>query len=144
MIRILKLAPGLLLGAVFSTAIAADLPRSTAPADAEVYIVSPRDGARICGPVRVVFGLRGMGVAPAGMERAGTGHHHLLINTPLPPAGLPVPSDEHHRHFGNGQTETLLELPPGEYTLQLLLADHLHIPHEPPVVSPRITITVEE
>ena len=85
-----------------------------------------------------------MGVAPAGVERPDTGHHHLLIDVDtLPAAGMPIPTDDKHRHFGGGQTETTLELAPGRHTLQLLLADHAHTPHNPPVVSERITITVE-
>jgi len=83
-----------------------------------------------------------MGVAPAGIDKAGTGHHHLLIDTELPPLGLPIPNDDQHRHFGGGQTETQVELPPGEHTLQLILGDDRHVPHDPPVVSEIITITV--
>jgi hypothetical protein len=83
-----------------------------------------------------------MGVAPAGVEKAGTGHHHLIVDAGLPPLGLPVPANEHYRHFGMGQTEVSLELAPGKHTLQLLLADQNHIPHDPPVVSERITINV--
>jgi hypothetical protein len=108
------------------------------------YIVSPVDGAQVSGPVTVVFGLKAMGVAPAGVERAGTGHHHLLVDVNgLPDLGQPIPADDHHRHFGAGQTEVTLELAPGTHTLQLLLADHAHVPHDPPVVSQRITITVK-
>lgn len=110
----------------------------------ELYFVAPADGAVVKGPVHVVFGLRGLGVAPAGVERPNTGHHHLIIDAPLPPAGQPIPADARHVHFGGGQTETMLELPPGEHTLQLLLGDHLHVPLEPAVVSKKITITVEE
>lgn len=114
-----------------------------APAGAKVYIISPADGAKVTSPVHVQFGLSGMGVAPSGVEYPDTGHHHLLINVEqLPPANLPIPADEGHRHFGKGQTEAMLELPPGEYTLQLLLGDHLHIPHNPPVASEKIRITV--
>ena len=111
---------------------------------AAAYIISPVNGATVGNPVTVRFGLRGMGVAPAGVERPDTGHHHLLIDVdPLPAAGMPIPTDDKHRHFGGGQTETTLELAPGRHTLQLLLADHAHTPHNPPVVSERITITVE-
>lgn len=109
----------------------------------ELYFVSPADGAVVKGEVHVVFGLRGLGVAPAGVDRPDTGHHHLIINAPLPPAGQPIPADANHVHFGGGQTETKIELPPGEHTLQLLLGDHLHVPLNPAVVSKRITITVE-
>ena len=112
--------------------------------DATAYIISPADGATVSNPVTVRFGLRGMGVAPAGVERPDTGHHHLLIDLDaLPPAGVPMPMDDQHRHFGGGQTEVTLELAPGKHTLQLLLGDHMHVPHNPPVVSERITITVE-
>ncbi len=126
---------------------AGGLPRSEAPADAEVYIQSPADGAEVTSPFTVRFGLRGMGVAPAGVQQENTGHHHVLIDVPeedMPPMSTPLPSTDNIVHFGGGQTQTQLELPPGEHTLQLVLGDHLHIPHEPPVVSERITITVTE
>ena len=119
------------------------MPRSAPPAGASVYIVSPANGATVSNPVRVVFGLKGMGVVPAGIERDGAGHHHLLVDTDLPPLNLPVPADDRHIHFGGGQTETELTLSPGSHTLQLLLGDHLHVPHDPPVVSARVTITVQ-
>lgn len=110
----------------------------------KAYIVSPEDGAVVETPVHVVFGLQGIGVAPAGVDHKGTGHHHLLVDVDeLPPAGEPIPTDERHRHFGGGQTETTLELEPGEHTLQLLLGDFAHRPHDPPVKSERITITVK-
>ena len=117
--------------------------RTPRPADAELYIISPTDGATVKSPVTVRFGLRGMGVAPAGVRAQSTGHHHLLIDAELPPAGLPVPADANHVHFGAGQTETTLELEPGTHTLQLLLGDHNHVPHDPPLASEQITITVE-
>lgn len=123
-------------------AVVAQIPRSPSPDGAQVYIVSPQDGATVSSPVRVVFGLRGMGVAPAGVNKANTGHHHLLIDTEAPPLDRPIPADEHHKHFGGGQTETLIELEPGQHSLQLILADYLHIPHDPAVCSERITITV--
>lgn len=111
---------------------------------AQAYIISPADGAEVSSPFIVQFGLRGMGIAPAGIDFAGTGHHHLLVDVEeLPPEGKPIPADERHLHFGKGQTETELSLPPGKHTLQLLLGDHLHTPQEPPVVSPKITITVK-
>lgn len=106
------------------------------------YIISPENGATVSSPVTVRFGLKGMGVAPAGVERGNTGHHHLLIDTELPPLTKPVPTDGHHRHFGGGQTEATVELNPGKHTLQLLLGDHFHVPHTPPVVSEKVTITV--
>jgi hypothetical protein len=117
--------------------------RTPSPKGAHVYIVTPVDGAIVHSPVHVVFGLSGMGVAPAGVEHPGTGHHHLLVDTGLPPLSGPIPKDDNHLHFGNGQTETDLPLAPGKHTLQLLLGDHLHVPHDPPVFSAQITITVE-
>lgn len=119
------------------------LTRSAAPAGASAYIISPADGATVTSPVRVVFGLRGMGVVPAGIERAEAGHHHLLVDTDPPPFDAPIPADTQHVHFGAGQTETELELAPGTHTLRLLLGDHLHIPHDPPVMSEPITIQVQ-
>lgn len=124
-------------------AIAADLPRSPAPKDVELYIVSPQDGASVASPVTVRFGLRGMGVAPAGVAMADTGHHHLLIDSDLPPFNLPIPADDKHVHFGKGQTEATVILAPGSHRLQLLLADHLHMPHDPPVVSKPVTIVIK-
>ena len=118
---------------------------SAAFADAEVYIISPRDGDAVNGEITVRFGLRGMGVAPAGMEVANTGHHHLLIDMDtLPPLDMPLPKTDQLRHFGGGQTETTFELEPGTHTLQLLLGNYSHVPHNPPVMSEKITITVTE
>lgn len=119
------------------------LPRSTSPAGAKLYIVSPADGATVKSPVTVVFGLSGMGVAPAGVQFENAGHHHLLIDTNLPAdLGLPLPATESIVHFGKGQTEASVTLKPGKHTLQLLLGDHLHIPFAPVVASQKITITV--
>ncbi|MGD8339356.1 MAG: DUF4399 domain-containing protein [Gammaproteobacteria bacterium] len=118
------------------------LERRPSPAGASAYIISPADGATVENPVRVLFGLKGAGVVPAGIEREGAGHHHLLIDAPLPDLDLPIPSDANHRHFGAGQTEVELELAPGTHTLQLLLGDERHIPHDPPIVSEPITIEV--
>lgn len=115
-----------------------------APPDAEVYFIEPADGETVTNPVRVVFGLANMGVAPAGVNQSSAGHHHLLVDTQVPPPGQPIPSDENHVHFGGGQTETEITLEPGMHTLQLLFADYLHVPHDPPIASERITITVEE
>jgi hypothetical protein len=117
--------------------------RSASPDGAKVTILSPANGAVVSNPVTIQFGLAGMGVAPAGIDKAKTGPHHLLIDTGLPDFTHPIPSDEKHRHFGGGQTQTVLELSPGQHTLQLLLGDHLHMPHDPPVTSEVITITVE-
>ncbi len=109
-----------------------------------VYIVTPRDGDVVTSPVTVRFGLKGRGVAPAGVDLQNTGHHHLLIDVAsLPPLNAPLPADEHHVHFGGGQTETVVELAPGRHTLQLVLGDQLHIPHDPPWISDRIAITVK-
>jgi hypothetical protein len=117
--------------------------RTPSPAGAEVYIIAPKDGAKVHAPVLVQFGLKGMGSAPAGVKFDNTGHHHLLIDTD-PPADLsaPLPATDKIVHFGKGQTETSLNLAPGKHTLQLLLADQSHIPHSPPVLSRKISITV--
>ena len=113
-------------------------------ADTRLYFISPADGETVHSPLTVRFGLQGMGVAPAGVERDKTGHHHLLIDVDqLPALHAPVPSDANHRHFGGGQTEIMLELKPGEHSLQLLLGDHMHIPHNPPVLSQRIRFKVD-
>ena len=124
-------------------AAAADLPRSPAPKDVELYFISPKDGETVTSPVTVRFGLRGMGIAPAGVAMENTGHHHLLIDTDPPPSDLPVPADARHVHFGKGQTEAQVTLAPGRHKLQLLLADHLHIPHDPRVMSKPIAIVVK-
>jgi hypothetical protein len=119
--------------------------------DAQVYIVNLSDGDTVTSPVTVVFGLSGMGVAPAGVEQDMTGHHHLILNrAPFGEgeAGAaelaePIPADENHRHFGGGQTQTTLDLPAGEHTLQLVLGDWAHVPHSDPIISEVITINVE-
>lgn len=114
-----------------------------APENAFAYIVWPTDGEVIPGGDFVVlFGLHGMGTAPAGVDKEHTGHHHLLINTDLPPLDKAIPADDNHVHFGRGQTEYQIKLPPGDHTLQLLLGDANHIPHTPPVMSERITVHV--
>lgn len=114
-----------------------------APAGAKLYFVNLRNGMTVGSPVKVVFGLSGMGVAPAGIEKAGTGHHHLLVNVNEWDANAPLPANEQFRHFGAGQTEASLDLKPGQHTLQLVLGDQNHIPHHPVVMSERITITVK-
>lgn len=137
------LLSSLLLSAasVFASDAVAPTP---APADAGVYFIEPADGATVKQEFTVRFGLRGMGVAPAGIAHPNTGHHHLLIDVATPPkAGEPIPNDAQHRHFGGGQTEVALRLVPGKHTLRLLLGDHLHRPHDPPVMSEEITVTVE-
>lgn len=111
---------------------------------AYLYIGWPRNGQVLKRrKFKVWFGLRHAGVAPAEVEKANTGHHHLIVDAPLPPFDEPIPTGKNHIHFGGGQTETILNLPRGRHTLQLLFADHDHIPHNPPVVSKRITITVK-
>jgi Domain of unknown function (DUF4399) len=117
--------------------------RTPSPAGAEAYIISPKSGAKVTSPFVVRFGLKGMGVAPAGVKFDNTGHHHLLVDTD-PPADLnaPLPATDKIVHFGKGQTETTLTLPPGKHTLQLLLGDQNHVPHNPPVMSKKITVTV--
>lgn len=131
--------------AVAGMAGAAYAYQTEAPEGAEVYFIAPEAGATLSNPVTVRFGLRGMGVAPAGVEQMNTGHHHLLINMPLDQVDLEnaLPSDDNHRHFGGGQTEVTLDLPTGTHTLQLLVGDHNHIPHVPPISSEVITVTVE-
>ncbi len=131
-----------------SPALAGETP---APDGAKVYFVGLEDGATVSSPLTVHFGLSGMGVAPAGTEKENTGHHHLLIDRPPLGEGedgadevnWAVPSDDNHLHFGGGQTEVTIELAPGSHTLQLVLGDASHVPHNPPVASDVITITVE-
>ena len=117
--------------------------RQPSPPGAKVYFIEPANGAVISGPVTVKFGLSGMGVAPAGVEQKNTGHHHILVNQKLEDPRGPIPADDKHRHFGAGQTETTLTLPAGTHTLQLVLGDHNHIPHNPMIASDVITITVK-
>lgn len=145
----------MLISATFAAAITATaaLAGGETPSnpDAVLYFVNLEDGQTVTSPVQVNFGLRGMGVAPAGTEAEMTGHHHLLVDRPPLGEGEDgalelengLPSDENHLHFGGGQTETTIELPPGQHTLQLVLGDAGHVPHSPPVVSEVITITVE-
>jgi hypothetical protein len=112
------------------------------PAGAEVYFADLKDGAVIAPKITIYFGLRNMGVAPAGSDRENSGHHHLLIDTDLPPLDRPIPNDFNHLHFGGGQSEAEVTLKHGEHTLQLLMGDKDHIPHTPPVMSPRIRVRV--
>ena len=141
----------LLVAALLAAAAPAFGQGMDAPDGAQVYFVGLQDGATVEAPVTVRFGLRGMGVAPAGTDAEHTGHHHLLLNrAPMGegPDGeeewlYPLPADDNHRHFGGGQTEVTLDLPPGEHTMQLVLGDMNHVPHDPPVVSEVITVTVE-
>ncbi len=136
----------LVMGAALLFAAPGMAGETPAPDGVEIYIISPADGAKVKSPVQVVFGMRGMGVAPAGVEKENTGHHHLLVDTPMLEGDAlneAIPKDGKHIHYGGGQTEGTLELTPGKHTLQLLLGDHNHIPHMPPVHSPPVTITVE-
>lgn len=132
-------------GFALAAGSAVGMERVSAPEGAEVYFISPQDGDTVESPVRIQMGLRGMGVAPAGVEMDNTGHHHLLVNKPLDEVDLDasLPFSDHEQHFGGGQTEGELELEPGEHTLQLLFMDYRHISFDPPVVSDKITITVE-
>ena len=140
--RMFAIAAALALAASV-TAVQAQGP-TPSPAGAKVFIISPKNGATVSNPVTVKFGIKGMTLAPAGTATANTGHHHLLIDTD-PPADLsqPLPAiPDKIVHFGKAQTETTLTLPPGKHTLQLVLGDQNHIPHNPPVISKKITITV--
>lgn len=116
---------------------------TAAPADAKVYFISPANGATVTGPVKVQFGLSGMGVAPAGVQTEGTGHHHLLVDNPTVDLSAPLPASEQVLHFGKGQTETTLTLKPGEHTLQLVFGDWKHQAFNPTLASDKITLTVK-
>ena len=110
----------------------------------KLYFIEPKDGATVNGPIKIVFGLSGMGVAPAGIDFPNTGHHHLLVDLEnLPDLSKPIPANKNHIHFGKGQTEAILELPKGKRTLQLIMGNYLHIPHKEPVISDKITIFIK-
>ena len=117
---------------------------SSAFAEARVYFINLEDGDAVESPFLIQFGLSKMGIAPAGIDRENTGHHHLLINVKDLDFSKPIPASKNHIHFGGGQTESLVELPPGDYSLQLVLGDMTHTPHKPPVVSKQINITVKD
>jgi len=142
--RLLYVAAILAAGPVFAQ-------ETPAPEGAAVYFVNLESETTVQSPVTIYFGLEGLGVAPAGVEQMDTGHHHLLLNRPPLGEGefgadelaFPIPADENHLHFGGGQTQVTLDLPPGTHSLQLVLGDHNHVPHAPPVVSDVIMITVE-
>jgi hypothetical protein len=119
------------------------LPRTASADGASVFFITPANGSTVSNPIRIEFGIAGMDVVKAGIDQPHSGHHHLLIDTDLPDVGLPIPADEHHIHFGDGSTTTEITLPPGEHTLQMLLGDHLHIPHNPPLVSQPVAVIVE-
>ena len=132
-----------LLAALAALATAPALAGPTpAPHGAYCYIGWPNNGETVKSPFKVWFGLRGMGVAPAGVDKPNTGHHHLIVDADLPPPDQPIPNNKNYLHFGGSQTETALDLPPGRHTLQLLLGDDKHVPFDPPVMSRKITITV--
>jgi hypothetical protein len=135
----------LTLGACMLAAFALAADRIAAPAGAEVYFIAPQNGAKLHSPVTIKFGLKGMGIAPAGIKFDNTGHHHLLIDTDVSELKLdaPMPATDKIVHFGKGQTETALTLPPGKHTLQLVFADYLHQSFDPPLTSKKITITVD-
>jgi len=131
------------LFSLITSALANDLV-SKSPPDATLYIIEPIDGATVSNTFKVIFGLSGMGVAPAGTNIENTGHHHILIDMDnLPNLAKPLPATDQIRHFGGGQTETELTLAPGEHTLQILLGNYAHVPHDKPVISKKITITVK-
>ena len=149
--RFTILGAGLISAALLTSPLWAGGETAANP-EARVYIVNLEDGAQVSSPVKVVFGLSGMGVAPAGTEKENTGHHHLLIDrAPLGQGedgadelSYGIPADENHLHFGGGQTETMVELAPGAHTLQLVMGDLGHVPHSTPIVSEVITITVTD
>ncbi|GMG80892.1 DUF4399 domain-containing protein [Paralimibaculum aggregatum] len=148
MLRLSRITAAVLAAAALAVPFAsgpAAAGETPAPEGASLYFIGLADGDTVQNPVTIRFGLSGMGVAPAGTEKEHTGHHHLIIDEAIEGEELdePIPSDENHRHFGGGQTEVTLELPPGSHTLQLVLGDWSHIPHDPPVMSERITVTVE-
>ena len=140
--RLFRLFAALAAGLASLAGPGASAQQRSMPENARVYILWPPDGAVIRGGFWVRMGLSEAGIAPAGVEKANTGHHHLLIDTDLPPLDREIPNDRSHLHFGLGQTEARLELPPGRHTLQLLLGDADHVPHQPPLYSQRVTITV--
>ena len=119
------------------------LPRTPSVEGASVFFITPTNGATVSNPLTIEFGIAGMDVVKAGDNQPHSGHHHLLIDTGLPDLGLPIPADAQHVHFGDGSTSTEITLESGEHTLQMLLGDHLHIPHNPPLASEVITVTVE-
>ena len=135
---------GLALLAFAAASLTPAAAQTPSPTGAKVYFINLKDGDEVTSPFLVQFGLSAMGVAPAGVEKPNTGHHHLLIDTTLTADQIKeaIPADDTHKHFGGGQTEAMVTLPIGQHTLQLVLADWTHIPHVPPVMSEPITITV--
>ena len=143
MMTAMRAAVALLAAFVLAGPISASA-ETPSPPGAKVYFINLKDGQDVTSPFLVQFGLSGMGVAPAGVDKPNTGHHHLLIDSTLSGDALkqPIPMDDTHRHFGAGQTEAMISLPPGKHTLQLVLGDWTHIPHVPPVMSNVIKVTV--
>ena len=140
----MKVISALILLIVSTSLFAADLPRTPSVEGAEVYFIAPKDGKTVKQTFTVKFGLRGMGIAPAGIDVPGTGHHHLLIDhDELPDLSMPLAASDTLVHFGKGQTEASITLKPGKHTLQLVFADKIHLAHNPPVISKKITITVK-
>ncbi|ARE39463.1 ATPases of the AAA+ class [Rhodovulum sp. P5] len=139
----IRLAAAFALASFAAAAHASD--RTPSPEGARAYIISPEDGATVSSPVTITFGLDGMEVAPAGTTMPHSGHHHLIIDVPQEGYDFSqqVPADDHHVHFGGGQTETTIDLASGTHTLWIVLGDGMHVPHDPPVMSAPITITVE-
>lgn len=141
--KIIIITLALVISSISSLALSNEV-NSTSPANAKVYFIAPVDGQTVSSNFTVKFGLNGMGVSPAGIEKKNTGHHHILIDTEtLPDLNAPLPATDKIKHFGGGQTETQLSLSPGKHTLQLVLGNHHHIPHSSPVISKKITILVK-
>jgi hypothetical protein len=138
-------AAAIVAAACLSLPATAQNPVTPSPKGAKVYFVNIKNGAVVTSPFLVQFGLSGMGVAPVGIDKENTGHHHLIIDTKLSPEELkaPIEPDAKHVHYGAGQTEAMVTLPPGQHTLQLVLGNWSHIPHDPPVMSEIVTITVK-
>lgn len=144
MLRYRHVAAIAIAATAIATSASAQMPKTKSVEGAKVSIDAPANGATVSSPFTVKFGLKGMGVAPAGVNSPNTGHHHLLIDVDkLPDFSLALPNNENVRHFGGGQTEVELTLAPGKHTLQLVFADYLHIPHDKPLTSEKITITVK-
>jgi hypothetical protein len=145
-LALLLVAPGARAQAEHDAAHAAPaaaIARTPRPENARLYVISPAAGEAVASPVTVRFGLSGMGVAPAGVATPNTGHHHLILDSALPALDVPLPKDDKHRHFGGGETEVTIELPPGPHAIQLVLGDKDHVPHDPPLVSERVQFTVK-
>ena len=141
--KIIIITLALVISSISSLALSNEV-NSTSPANAKVYFIAPVDGQTVSSNFTVKFGLNGIGVSPAGIEKKNTGHHHILIDTEtLPDLNAPLPATDKIKHFGGGQTETQLSLSPGKHTLQLVLGNHHHIPHSSPVISKKITILVK-